>query len=166
MAGLEQRVKPQILRDAEAELPTLLQERVVWYGAKLHSSPRVHRVYRPWRNGFLFLHELHEDPEHISTLHRHFGNMWVVMEDGGYDMHLARESQEKPTAYVRQRIKAGDWYFMGPNDWHRILPTTRETQSLVIVQDWIPPAITNVRGEWMRIREVDRQLDMFKGYYS
>ena len=162
--SLEQRVKPQILVDAEAELPILLRQEG-WNGAKIYSSPKVNRVYRAWREGFLFLHLLHEDPEVRSSLHKHYGNMWVMLNEGRYEMDIAMESREKPTAYVRQEIETGEWYFMGPNDWHRIRPITKEIKSVVVVQDWIPPVIADVMGEWMTTRALEQHLEMFREYY-
>jgi hypothetical protein len=163
MTGLEQRVKPEILNDAKAELPTLLGTGQ-WYGAKIFAIPEVHRVYRPWRNGFIFLHRIYESRKR-SSFHRHHGNMWVDVKEGEYEMHLARESDKMPTAYASMSVKAGDWYFMGQRDWHRIQPKTRETRSVVIVQDWVPPTILNVNGEWMTTRELQEHLDIFRAYF-
>lgn len=166
VAELEQRVKPNILTDAEVELPNLLERRNEWTGIILYTSLQVRRVYRSWRNGFLFLQELEESPERKADFHTHPGEMWVALREGSYQMDVAYERKEGPKEgeYETRIIKASDKYYMGPNDWHRIHPLTERTRSVVVVQNWSPPAISNIQVDQMTARELQYHLDMFRAY--
>ena len=104
MVRLEQRLKSQIIRDAEAELPNFLQQRTEWTGIVLHTSLQVRRVYRTWRDGFIFLHELHEDPEQPSQFHRHPGKMWIDLKEGMYSMDVAYDREDAPKKNEREYL--------------------------------------------------------------
>ena len=167
MVRLEQRLKPQIIRDAEAELPNFLQQRTGWTGIVLHTSLQVRRVYRTWRDGFIFLHELEEDPNQPSQFHRHPGKMWISLKEGIYSMDVAYDRKEAPreNEYETEIIQPGDSYYLGQNDWHRIHPITKQTRSVVVVQDWHPPVISNIRINQMTTRALEQHLEMFRAYY-
>ncbi len=165
VAELEQQIKPNILADAEGELPDLLERRNEWVGVILYTSLQVRRVYKPWRNGFLFLQELEERAERKADFHSHPGKMWIALEQGSYRMDIAYDQDKAPTAYETKVMSAGDCYFMERRDWHRIHPITKRTRSVVVVQDWQPPIISNIRVDQMSTRELQYHLDMFRAYF-
>ena len=166
VAGLEQRLKSQIVIDAEGELPEFLERREGWTGIILHTSLKVRRVYRAWRDGFLFLHELQKDPANPSKFHTHPGKMWVAQKAGLYRMDVAYDQEKAPKEgeYETKIINADDKYYLGANDWHRIQPLTPQTRSVVVVQDWHPPAISNIKVDQMTSRELQQHLEQFKVY--
>ena len=148
----------------EKILPELLRKSI-WNGVILDSAPIIKRVYAKWRDGFIFLQEVVENRRRTPDFHKHPGNIRVYLKEGEYKMDVAYESDRVPETYETVEIRAGMKYALGQRDWHRIYPMTAETRSVVVVNDWHPPAISNIKVEQMTARELQQQVDIFRVYY-
>ena len=136
----------EALARAEAELPTLLQDKAGWNSLDVdYEPPRVERLWRtlsltgqlPFERPYrLYLHRIH--PCSKALYHPHPWPSAIRIVNGGYEMGVGYGSgQEPPPIAARMHLVSGSSYEMEDIDgWHYVLPSVPNLSIMVTGHPW------------------------------
>mgnify|MGYP000904770363 CR=1 FL=1 len=113
------------LARAEAALPALLADAAGWEALLVdYEPPTVERLWRPWEDGRLSLHEIHPCAEDEAMYHPHKWPSAMRIVEGIYGMRIGSgHGMEPPPVGGYVELSAGDRYAMAdPAGWHAVIP--------------------------------------------
>lgn len=159
------------LEDAKRELPELLMNEEQWGDVDVHyHPPRVERLWTPYRDGRVFLHEIHPCVPDAALMHPHPWPSAMYLIDGEYEMGYARSDPDgpRPTNYERRVVRAGETYVMpDPDEWHYVAPIRDAVRSVMFIGTPYPRTTPkkHVMHGLSRI-EHDRRRELFAVFRS
>jgi hypothetical protein len=112
-----------LLHEAEAELPLLLDDREGWKSLFIdYHASFVERLYRPWRENRLYLHCIHSCPASAALFHPHPWPSAMRVHTGTYEMGIGY-GRELPPVAARIVASGPMEYEMTDRDtWHYVRP--------------------------------------------
>lgn len=126
-----------MLERAKEQLPQLLADEEAWGDVDVnYHPPRVERLWRPFEDGRLFLHEIHPCVPDAALLHPHPWASGMYLLDGEYEMGYGRADPEgpAPTDIDRRIVTAGETYIMEfPDEWHYVAPVRNAVRSVMVI---------------------------------
>lgn len=114
-----------VLERAEGELPRLLLDLDSWNSLYIdYEQPYVDRLWRPFRDGRLFLHRIHPCNADQALFHPHPWPSAMRIVQGRYEMAVGFGSGEtRPPIACRLTTETGLRYEMtDPDVWHYVRP--------------------------------------------
>lgn len=124
------------LTEARGEIPSLLNDVDGWQTLDvLYHPPRVERLWRPWKDGRLYLHRIHPCSLKDALLHPHPWPSAVSVETGGYWTLIGKEETDawSPDRATRIWLSPGSSYEIDdPLVWHAVAPSERPALSVMV----------------------------------
>lgn len=113
----------EVLLEAQVALPELVEDVAGWQGLRINDEqPVIHRLWRPFGEGRLCLHEIYPCEREEALYHPHPWPSAMLVLEGEYFMDIGTEGcNERPPVLATVRLGRGDFYEMVNADaYHRI----------------------------------------------
>jgi hypothetical protein len=124
-----------LLATAEEELPKLLRDGQMWNSMYVeYHKPYVERLWRPLREGRVYLHKVHTCGAEEALFHPHPWPSAMKILRGGYEMGMGHGSGNvAPPISVTVQLEAGSIYEMAhPDGWHYVRPIGEANFSVMV----------------------------------
>jgi len=117
-----------LMAEAVDELPDLLKDKTAWKSLYIdYHPPIVKRLWAPWRDGRIFLHEIDPCLTEEALYHPHPWPSGIMIADGVYEMGVGYGPFAGDPPPMIGPMILGPWstYVMDtPNEWHYVRPLT------------------------------------------